>query len=225
MIDGLFAAIDLYCERGGPGWWAEPLNAFTNLAFILVAAWLLRRQYPADVWPEVRLLALLIGLIGVCSGYFHFSGQRIGMWLDVASIALFIMVFLHRYLVRLAHWSGARAALAVVVFIAAERGFEFLWKLAPVWRLNGSETYIVPWLCLVWLALAARRLAPSAFGALMLAALLFPLSFALRSLDMALCVVWPVGTHFAWHLLNAIVLGLCVVGLAKGCRDRFQGCR
>ena len=29
--------IDAYCERLGPGFWAEPLNAWTNLAFLLAA--------------------------------------------------------------------------------------------------------------------------------------------------------------------------------------------
>ena len=31
--------LDLYCERLGPGFWAEPLNAVSNAAFILAAAY------------------------------------------------------------------------------------------------------------------------------------------------------------------------------------------
>ena len=52
-------SIDLYCERTGPGLWAEPFNALTNLAFLAVAAILWRRagrNAPFD-------LRLLIGLI------------------------------------------------------------------------------------------------------------------------------------------------------------------
>jgi len=39
--------IDLYCERLGPGIWAEPINALTNLAFLVAAfaAWRLADQY------------------------------------------------------------------------------------------------------------------------------------------------------------------------------------
>jgi hypothetical protein len=33
------------------------------------------------------------------------------------------------------------------------------------------------------------------------------LSLLARSVDMALCAGWPVGTHFLWHLLNAAMLG------------------
>jgi hypothetical protein len=38
------------------------------------------------------------------------------------------------------------------------------------------------------------------------AALLFAISLTLRSVDMALCPAFPLGTHFAWHILNAAVL-------------------
>ena len=34
--------IDIYCERIEPGLWAEPLNAITNLAFIIAAFLLIR---------------------------------------------------------------------------------------------------------------------------------------------------------------------------------------
>ena len=30
--------VDLYCERLDPSFWAEPLNAFTNLSFLIAAA-------------------------------------------------------------------------------------------------------------------------------------------------------------------------------------------
>jgi hypothetical protein len=33
------------------------------------------------------------------------------------------------------------------------------------------------------------------------------LSIVLRSLDGIVCARWPLGTHFAWHILNAIMLG------------------
>ena len=35
--------IDLYCERLGPGLWAEPVNALTNAVFF-VAAWAIWRN-------------------------------------------------------------------------------------------------------------------------------------------------------------------------------------
>jgi hypothetical protein len=41
---------------------------------------------------------------------------------------------------------------------------------------------------------------------LVLAAMIFTLSLALRTIDAAACEAFPLGTHFLWHLLNAAVL-------------------
>jgi len=39
-----------------------------------------------------------------------------------------------------------------------------------------------------------------------LAVMIFTVSLALRTIDLAACETFPVGTHFLWHLLNAAVL-------------------
>ena len=43
MPSSAFTPLDLYCERLGPEFWAEPLNAISNGGFI-VAAWLAWRN-------------------------------------------------------------------------------------------------------------------------------------------------------------------------------------
>jgi hypothetical protein len=47
------------------------------------------------------------------------------------------------------------------------------------------------------------------------AAALFAVSLTLRQLDGAACAVLPMGTHFAWHLLNATVLGLLLIAAVR----------
>jgi hypothetical protein len=39
-----------------------------------------------------------------------------------------------------------------------------------------------------------------------LAAVIFAGSLALRTADFAVCDAFPLGTHFIWHVLNAMVL-------------------
>jgi hypothetical protein len=39
-----------------------------------------------------------------------------------------------------------------------------------------------------------------------LAAAVFVISLAFRTVDRAVCGTFPLGTHFIWHLLNAVVL-------------------
>jgi hypothetical protein len=41
---------------------------------------------------------------------------------------------------------------------------------------------------------------------ILLAAGIFLLSLTFRTIDKAACASFPLGTHFLWHLLNALVL-------------------
>lgn len=194
-----FAPLDVYCERTDAGLWAEPVNALTNLAFIAAAAWLLRRmdhRTPADL----RALAWLIGLVGAGSGVFHTVAQAWAAVLDVVFIALFVVVFLQRALVRLAGWPARTASAAVLGVLLVSAALAVTVKTPA---LNGSELYLGPWLALIGLGLAcpvppARRW--------LIAAALFGISMLLRSIDLAVCEAFPLGTHFGWHVNNALVL-------------------
>jgi len=51
---------------------------------------------------------------------------------------------------------------------------------------------------------------------LLLACGLFAASLLFRTIDQAACEWTRVGTHFLWHILNAVVLYLCVRGWLRG---------
>jgi hypothetical protein len=57
-----------------------------------------------------------------------------------------------------------------------------------------------------WLVWKGR---PGGHG-LLAAGGVFALSLAMRMLDEPRCPRWPLGTHFLWHALNALVLALCL---------------
>lgn len=63
------SVIDGYCERTGPEFWSEPVNALTNAAF-LVAAFVMWRRTGGRL-PLANLMILLLALIGVGSFLFH----------------------------------------------------------------------------------------------------------------------------------------------------------
>jgi len=199
--------IDLYCERTSALFWAEPVNALTNLAFMLAAWFLLRgmdRRTPADL----RALAWLIGLVGAGSLVFHTIGQVWASALDVGFIAIFVILYLQRALVHLHGWRNPGAGIAVIGMLVMSAGIAYAGR-APA--LNGSEIYLGPWLTLIALALSCRQHAAGRW--LRLAAALFAVSIVLRSIDNAVCAAFPLGTHFGWHLLNAGVLWSCVRAL------------
>ena len=65
-------AVDEYCERMSPEYWAEPVNAVTNLAFVLAAVIMWRRVVGM---PLARALCVVLSAIGVGSYLFHTHAQ------------------------------------------------------------------------------------------------------------------------------------------------------
>ena len=202
--------VDLYCERLGPGLSAEPINALTNVAFFIAAwaAWTLgksRQRRPLSM----TLLTGLVAVIGVGSVLFHTLATPWARVLDVAPILLFQLGFLWLYLRVIITATAAVSALAVIGLLLAA----LLGRQVPA-LLNGSVTYLPAFLLLIGLGVyhqATHRREPSA---LLLASGVFGVSLFFRAVDQAACPLVPFGTHFLWHLLNAVVLYLALRVLA-----------
>lgn len=209
--------VDLYCERLGPGLLAEPVNAFTNLGFLL-AAWLLwRRLNGREAVADLRVLTLLVALVGLGSLVFHTVATAATSRLDTGFITLFLLLYVHRWLVRVAGLRWWLALLGVAGFVVLDAGLRRLLADLP---LNGSQFYAAAFLALAGMGLygSLRRVPGSRL--LLAAFALFLGSVTLRSVDLALCPAWPLGTHFLWHLANAGVLYLAVAALAQARNSR-----
>lgn len=218
-------AVTHYCERTGGMFWGEPLNALTNLAFLVAAIILLRRLHREGkvTFPnwDIQLLILLIIATGIGSFLWHTLAVHWAHAADVIPILLFINAYILSALYRLA---GLTHRLVIPLFLLYHLfNMGLQWTL-PVDFLQGSIFYLPTLLTLYTLALYLYRQSHASALQLAAAALLFTLSLTLRTLDNALCPLWPWGTHFIWHLLNAIVLYLLVRALilSPGPLDKFH---
>ena len=201
--------LDLYCERVGPGLAAEPMNALTNAAFFLVA-WLTWRsaRRPSPPSTDMRVLIALIVAIGIGSTLFHTFATPWARALDEIPILLFQLLFLWSYARRVIGMQRWASAGCLVAFLAAAlygRQFPQL--------LNGSFVY-VPALLLV-LALGIYHWQRRKAGRLSLAGATVILALAVffRTLDAGVCARFPLGTHFLWHVLVAVVIYLSMRAL------------
>ena len=199
------APIDFYCERLAPGLWAEPLNAISNLAFIAAAAYglaALRRSGRSD--PFAAGLVLLVAVIGVGSLLFHIFANGWSVIADVAPITLFIYLYLAMALRRFFALSWPIVVALLAAFFALNWGVEA--ALSPL--IAGSAGYVPALAAMLGLGalLAARRHPAGRY--LLLAGSVFLVSLTLRTLDLPLCAALPFGTHWLWHLLNALTLAL-----------------
>ena len=92
-----------------------------------------------------------------------------------------------------------------------------LWS-ATLPSLNGSQGYFPALILLASYGLFLGRRSHGAATALIAAAALFSLSLTFRSLDAAACGLIPIGTHFMWHLLNGLLLGVLLFAFVRGRR-------
>ncbi|HEU0223098.1 MAG TPA: ceramidase domain-containing protein [Paracoccaceae bacterium] len=214
---GGWEAVDAYCERLGPGFWAEPVNALTNLAFLVaavLAAGPARRAGDAGA----LLLTAILATIGLGSFLFHTLAVRWAALADVLPILAFILVYFHlatRRFFGAPAWAGLVLAASYLPVSAAIAAL----TRAALGSVNGSEGYFGVFVFILAYAALLGSRAPATGQGLLAGAGLLALSLVARSADEALCPAWPLGTHFLWHLLNAIMLGWMLrVLLAHGRR-------
>lgn len=195
-------ALDLYCERTDSSFWSEPLNAVSNLGFIVVAALIVHAWNRHRHDGPVLALALLTALIGIGSFLFHTLATGWAAIADTAPIGLFILGYFYLSMRRFLRLPVARAIAATVAFLAAGIG------LVPFLQLlfGGSAAYIPALFGLVGVGTVLARLSDPRAAGLLLAGMLFAVSIASRVVDQSLCARLPIGTHFIWHILNAAVL-------------------
>ena len=110
-------AINAYCERTDPTYWSEPVNAVTNLAFMIAAVLMWRRSFGAG-----RVLAAVLFLIGIGSWLFHTHATAWAAMADTLPIMVFALsrVFLaNRDFWGWPVWASALGAAAYVPYSAA----------------------------------------------------------------------------------------------------------
>lgn len=212
----LFNYLDVYCERAGEaGFWAEPVNAITNLAFIIAALLVARVLWQRKISPAFDLWALAIILfgIGVGSGLWHIYATHPTLLADVIPIALFLHLFLISTLRRLFHYSWVKTLAGWAGFVLATIAAELY---LPPDMLNGSVMYLPAFVVLLLLTLGLTRRRHPAARDFAVAAGVFLVSVTLRTVDMAICDHFALGTHFLWHLLNAYLLWRLLMALVPG---------
>jgi hypothetical protein len=214
--------LDQYCERTEPGLWAEPVNVLSNLAFIVAGLLALRayRQRPLSgrEWDLWTLMAILFA-IGLGSTIWHLFATRWALRADTLPIMAFINLYLLSCLFRVLRTG---IIVGLLIFAGYHIVNQFVLRTIPPGFLNGSVYYLPTWLFLAGITVTVAVRGQAIRRGYMLATGLFTLSLGFRSVDELLCGGLPLGTHFLWHLLNAVTLYILLVTLfeASGERDR-----
>ncbi len=200
--------IDLYCERTSPDFWAEPVNALTNIAFLIAAwfAWRRAKQLQATS-PDLWLLIVFMCAIAVGSGLFHTFANYWSRWLDILPILIFQLVYLwvySRHIVKTNIPYAMGIVLAYLLAAMVARQFPHI--------MNGSLMYAPAMFVLLILGIYHATTRRIERYVLLGAAGIFVVSFTCRTIDGFICPYFPLGAHFMWHVCNAIMLYLILRG-------------
>lgn len=190
--------LDAYCERSDPGFWSEPINALTNLAFIIAALVMWRRSFGAG-----RFLAGVLFLIGLGSGAFHTFATVWAAAVDTAPIILFALSYIYLANKDFHGWPVWVSALGAAAYIPLTAVLTPLFATIP---FIGISSFYWPLPLLIFAYAIWLRAIPALARNLALGAALLCLSLTFRSLDELTCTLIPQGTHFMWHILNAVML-------------------
>jgi len=211
--------VDLYCERVDPGFWAEPVNAFTNIGFVFVAWFIWRIAVREQAHnSSIAAIAGMIVAIGIGSFLFHTMATPFTRWLDIIPIFVFQLSYIGFYTRRVVNLPVAVIGILLLVFLAASvygRQFPDV--------MNGSLIYAPALLVIFVLGLYHYQSQMVERSLLIGAASIFLLSIFFRSIDNMICTQLVLGTHFLWHILNALVIYLAmralIVNLSSGTKS------
>jgi hypothetical protein len=214
--------MDAYCERVGMGVFAEPLNAVSNVSFLLAAwaAWVLAQRTGA-LSTGVRVLVALGAAVGIGSILWHTYPNMLTLILDIVPILIFICWFIWLYTRNTIGMRPPFAGAAVAAFLLATF---LVFPLSGV--LHGAFVYTPGLIVTLVLGVLHAREQSAARFTLLAAAGVYLAALFFRTIDNEVCPVLPIGTHFLWHLLIGLVTYLAmrslILSTATGARARVR---
>lgn len=209
--------LDHYCERVVPGLWDEPLNVISNIGFFIVAYFLwqkVQQEIKGGIRPylDILILLILIVIIGVGSSLWHIYASGDMLWADRIPILLFIGIYLLSCLLRILQlplWGVIGLFILFCVLnigVQVTLGGDFL---------NRSIFYLPAWLFLLSISVVIWKQGKLNKRYFLWSVPIFSLAIVFRTIDQNICPLFPLGTHFVWHLLVAGTIFLLMAALLK----------
>ena len=202
-----WSELPIYCESSS-GFFQEPLNAITNLAFLIAAFFIYKKIRKNKIKkPEYYFALFFVISLGLSSFFWHSYGNNLSFGLDFFLAGLFVLTagfILVNNVIKNRFLTGS------IILSFAFVGW-ILSSFLP--SFNAINYYLAGAILLIILLIWMRIKLGKSINKFLIVILILGFSLVLRSIDLAVCNFFPVGTHFLWHLLNALAIYLAIVFL------------
>jgi hypothetical protein len=221
--------LGLTCERTTLDFWAEPLNALTNIACLvaLIICWREREKAQSkDLGSLVYLV--FIAALGITSFVMHTAPTRQMSTIDTILTGGYIVFALFGLLIRHLRFGVPVAFVFVVVFLVLA---PFASDLAGGFA-SRSTSFFIPVLfffpiCSAFMIFRAENFSPAereqqnaCARLVMISSVTFILGLGARALDQPFCSRVPTGLHFLWHIAFAATMGLITIAYIRNAPRR-----
>ena len=205
--------IGRYCGRFDASWLGEPLNSFSNVAFLVAAALAFRRWRTSnDRDPAALGLIVLASMIGIGSFIFHSHPTHWTQPIDLIPIQIFGFAYAAFVMRRLLGASWPATLVVTVTFGGVLAG----WQRVMRGVLGGAAGHGLSVIAILIVALVLSRRRDPRARWLLVAAASYTVALVFRAIDLPICASFPIGVHWIWHLVQGVTIGsLLRVALAS----------
>ncbi len=202
-------SITEYCERVSVGFLSEPFNLISNFAFFVSAIFLYRLTKQEKIKGfQYKLPLFLVIFIGIGSSLWHSIRNPFTNALDAIPIFIFFLILVFLLLKNLLQ-NNKQSFLITTSFLFLQIVVSYLFPNF----LNGSIRHFINGLTFIilifWINKKYKRININ----ILIAFTIYIFAIVFRSIDNNVCPVFPVGTHFLWHIFNSIAVYFAVKGL------------
>ena len=198
----------IYCEQPLESGFFEPINTITNLAFMLAGVLLLiRLKKREQLDGKAIFLGTMLIVIGFGSFAWHFYRTSATLWADNIPIMIFVLSFLYFYLAYATKTVVHRWLFFVGFFVHTYAIIALFGKYtAGTVFGNGGFEYMTALSYFIVIQIYNFIHKKELIRGSIVVVALFMVSLFFRQIDLSACDSLSFGTHFMWHIMNAIVL-------------------
>ena len=203
-------SFDIYCERTDASFWAEPINAITNIVFIiaaLLALMIYRRYLKKGAKRDVHIFILIaiVFIMGIGSFLWHTFATLWANYADVIPIYTFALYYVIIAMLKIMKFNRVQAVITLILIIILNLAFLIF---VPSDAFNGSVMYFPFVIMLAGFIIYMQYKKHPAAKYFLIATCVFILALFFRIIDIMCCSWNPIGTHFLWHIFNGVFIYL-----------------